>query len=121
MQRVAELNNYTFNSTGDTIVEGFVELSVYHDNGQPAFIIWDNHYDPHSTPTVNLAAHGIVADEGHVILHDDGVYHNIWRDLSALGIIEHHVTPLTYGPHASRAVSAKLTPSVANLARTLRN
>lgn len=121
MHRIAELNNHTFNSTGDTIVEGFVELSVYRDNGQPAFVIWDNHYDPYSIPTVNLAAYGIVVDDGHTILHDDGVYHNIWRDLSALGIIENRVMPLTYGPHASRAVHAKLTPSVASLARALRN
>ena len=121
MQRVAELNNYTLNSTGATIVEGFVDLSMYHDNGQTALIIWNNHYDPYSIPTVNLAAYGIVADDDHVILHDDGVYHNIWRDLSDLGIIEHHVTPLTYGPYASRAVHAKLTPSVASQARSLRN
>lgn len=120
MQRVAELNNHTFNSTGDTIVEGFIEMGQYHD-GQPAFIIWDNHHGPYSTPTVNLADYGIVADDDHIVLHDDGVYYNIWRDLSALGIIEHHVMPITYGPYASRAVRAKLTPSVANLARALRN
>src|SRR5699024_2347475 len=66
MQRVAELNDYTLNSTGDTIVEGFVELSMYHDNGQTALIIWNNHYDPYSIPTVNLAAYGIVADDDHI-------------------------------------------------------
>src|SRR5699024_5846558 len=121
MQRVAELNDYTLNSTGDTIVEGFVELSMYHDNGQTALIIWNNHYDPYSIPTVNLAAYGIVADDVHIVLHDDGVYHNIWRDLSDLGIIENHVTPLTYGPYASRPVHAKLNAPVPRLARTLRN
>lgn len=121
MQRVAELNNYTFNSNGNTIDEGFVELSQYVD-GQPAIIIWNSpYYDPYSIPTVNLLNYGIFADDDHVILHDDGIHHNIWRDLNALGIIENHVTPLTYGPFASRAVYAELTPSVASLARDLCN
>lgn len=119
MQQVAELNNYTFNSTGNTITEGFIELGLYNDIGQPALIIQDNHHGPHSIPTVNLFDYGIIADDDHIILHDDGIHHNIWRDLNDLGIIENHVEPIIYGPFASRAVHAKLTPSVADLARDM--
>lgn len=114
MRTVATFTDHTFAHIGDTIEYGSVALDQ-HPNGHVALTIFDDTV-AFAHPTADLSEYDITAPNGHMYLHDDRFYQDIWKDLHALGLVGTPRESIIYSPLLNRAVLVPLSPELATTA-----
>lgn len=80
---------------------------VGHIDDQRALVLLTN--EGTEILSVNLAAYGLVAPEGHVYIKDWSEGHGVAASLAASGVVK-EVSDVLVGPFSSRAVLVRVLP-----------